>query len=261
MKAVILAGGRGTRLAEETGIRPKPMVEVGSKPILWHIMKIYASFGIKDFVVAAGYKGEIIKEYFSNFYLHNNDYEFDLQSGDKTLLSHGEIDWTVSVVDTGVNTNTAGRVAQLKGLLGDDDFMLTYGDGVADIDLDALRAFHDGHDKLATVTAVRPPARFGALEISDGLVRRFLEKPQTESGWINGGFFVFRPGMFDYVKHIDPDDEDQSLERAVLEIMSNDGQLMANTHRGFWHPMDTLRDRQVLERLWESGQAPWKVWC
>lgn len=260
MKAVILAGGRGTRLAEETGVRPKPMVEIGGKPILWHIMQIYANSGITDFVVAAGYKGEIINEYFANFHLHNNDYRFDLKTGNKTLLNHGEIEWSVSVVDTGINTNTAGRVAQLREMLGDNDFMLTYGDGVADVDLAALRSFHDSHDKLATVTAVRPAARFGALDISNGQVRRFLEKPQTESGWINGGFFQFRPGMFEYLNRIDPDDEDQSLERAVLEKMAADGQLMANMHQGFWHPMDSLRDRQVLERLWETGQAPWKAW-
>lgn len=260
MKAVILAGGRGTRLAEETGIRPKPMVEIGGKPILWHIMHIYAWFGVTDFVIAAGYKSEFIKEYFANFYLHNNDYEFDLRSGNRTLLSHGEIDWKVSVLDTGVDTNTAGRVAQLRGLIGQSDFMLTYGDGVANVDLAALRDFHSSHDKLATVTAVRPPARFGSLDISQGQVRRFLEKPQTESGWINGGFFIFRPGMFDYVNHIDPEDEEQSLERAVLEKMSADGELMAHQHQGFWHPMDTLRDRQVLERLWATGQAPWKIW-
>lgn len=260
MKAVILAGGRGTRLAEQTGVRPKPMVEIGGKPILWHIMQIYAHFGVNEFVVAAGYKSEFIKEYFANFYLHNNDYRFDLSSGNRTLLNHGNIDWSVSVIDTGVNTNTAGRVAQLQDLLGQDDFMLTYGDGVADVDLAALRRFHDSHDRLATVTAVRPPARFGALDIADGQVRRFLEKPQTESGWINGGFFAFRPGVFRYLSHIDPDDEDQSLERAVLEKVAADGQLMANRHSGFWRPMDTLRDRQVLEQLWETGAAPWKVW-
>ncbi|WP_425040535.1 glucose-1-phosphate cytidylyltransferase [Primorskyibacter sp. S187A] len=260
MKAVILAGGRGTRLAEETGIRPKPMVEIGGKPILWHIMHIYAHFGVTEFVVAAGYKGEMIKEYFANFYLHNNDYTFDLKSGDRALLSTGDIDWKVSVVDTGLDTNTAGRVAQLRDHLADDDFMLTYGDGVANVDLASLQAFHSGHDKLATVTAVRPPARFGALDIADGAVKRFIEKPQTESGWINGGFFLFRPGMFDYLTGIDPDDEHQSLERAVLEKMSADGQLMAHQHAGFWHPMDTLRDRQVLEKLWNTEQAPWKMW-
>lgn len=260
MKAIILAGGRGTRLAEETSVRPKPMVEIGGKPILWHIMNIYAHFGVTDFLVAAGYKGEMIKEYFANFYLHNNDYTFDLHSGERELLSRGSIDWTVGVIDTGLDTNTAGRLARLKTWIGDEDFMLTYGDGVSNVDIGALRAFHDGHDKLATVTAVRPPARFGSLDIQSGKVERFIEKPQTESGWINGGFFVFRPGMFDYVTGIDPDDEHQSLERAVLEKMSADGQLMAHQHDGFWHPMDTLRDKQVLERMWTAGKAPWKLW-
>lgn len=260
MKAIILAGGRGTRLAEETSVRPKPLVEIGGRPMLWHIMQIYAHFGVTDFIVAAGFKGEMIKEYFANFYLHNNDYRFDLKSGDRDLLSAGSIDWKVSVVDTGLDTNTAGRVAQLRDLLGDSDFMLTYGDGVSNVDIAALRAFHDSHDRMATVTAVRPPARFGSLDIEGGCVRRFIEKPQTESGWINGGFFVFRKGLFDYLKGIRADDEDQSLERAVLEKMSADGQLMAHQHTGFWHPMDTLRDRQVLEKLWVSGKAPWKVW-
>lgn len=260
MKAVILAGGRGTRLAEETSLRPKPMVEIGGKPILWHIMNIYAHFGVTDFLVAAGYKGEMIKEYFANFHLHNNDYVFDLHDGGQQLLSRGGIDWTVGVIDTGLDTNTAGRLARLKQWLGDEDFMLTYGDGVADVDIAALRAFHDSHDRIATVTAVRPPARFGSLDIRQGQVKRFIEKPQTESGWINGGFFVFRPGVFDYVAGIDPDDEDKSLERAVLEKLGADGQLMAHQHAGFWHPMDTLRDRQVLEKMWATGGAPWALW-
>lgn len=260
MKAIILAGGRGTILAEETGVRPKPMVEIGGKPILWHIMQIYAHFGINEFIVAAGYKGEMIKEYFANFYLANNDYKFDLNSGKQDLLNAGDIDWVVSVMDTGMDTNTAGRVSQLEALLDGEDFMLTYGDGVANVDLGALQAFHASHDKLATVTAVRPPARFGSLDIADGQVRRFIEKPQTESGWINGGYFIFRAGMFEYLRDIDPDDEAQSLERAVLEKMSADGQLMAYQHTGFWHPMDTLRDRQVLEAMWSKEQAPWKMW-
>jgi glucose-1-phosphate cytidylyltransferase len=260
MKAVILAGGRGTRLAEETSVRPKPLVEIGGKPILWHIMQIYAHFGVTDFIVAAGYKGEMIKEYFANFFLHNNDYRFDLRTGERTLLSEGAIDWSVSVIDTGLDTNTAGRVLQLREQLDGRDFMLTYGDGVADVDIAALAAFHAGHDRLATVTAVRPPARFGSLDIQGGTVRRFIEKPQTESGWINGGFFVFRTGMFDYLQQIDPRGEETSLERAVLQRMSAEGQLMAHPHASFWRPMDTLRDRQELERMWAAGQAPWKLW-
>jgi glucose-1-phosphate cytidylyltransferase len=260
MKAIILAGGRGTRLAEETSLRPKPMVEIGGKPVLWHIMNIYAHHGVTDFLVAAGYKGEMIKEYFANFHLHNNDYTFELGSGRQELISRGNIDWTVGVIDTGLDTNTSGRLARMLPWVGDSDLMLTYGDGVSDIDIAALRRFHESHDRLATVTAVRPPARFGSLDIQGGKVERFIEKPQTESGWINGGFFVFRPGVFDYVADVDPNDEQKSLERAVLEKLSRDGQLMAYQHDGFWHPMDTLRDRQVLERMWASGEAPWKIW-
>ncbi len=260
MKAVILAGGKGTRLAEETSVRPKPMVEIGGRPILWHIMQIYAHYGVTEFIVAAGYKGEMIKEYFANFYLHNNDYTFDLGTGEAHLLNRGQIDWSVSVIDTGLETNTAGRLARLAPVIGDNPFMLTYGDGVANVDIGALRALHDGHDKIATVTAVRPPARFGSLDMQDGLVRRFLEKPQTESGWINGGFFIFRPDVFDYVTGIDPEGEAHSLERAVLEKLAADGQLMAYQHGAFWHPMDTLRDRQILERHWQDGSAPWAVW-
>ncbi|MEM6375536.1 MAG: glucose-1-phosphate cytidylyltransferase [Pseudomonadota bacterium] len=257
MKVVILAGGRGTRLAEETTLRPKPMVEIGGNPILWHIMSIYARFAHRDFIVAAGYKGEMIKEYFANFYLHNNDYSFDLSTGERRLLTSGQIDWTVSVVDTGLNTNTSGRLHRLRDVIGDESFMLTYGDGLSDVDIDKLTTFHDSHDKLATVTAVRPPARFGSLDIQQGQVKRFLEKPQTESGWINGGFFVMRPGVFDYLEGIDHEGETHSLERAVLEKLGADGELMAYQHGDFWHPMDTLRDRQVLERLWESDAAPW----
>jgi glucose-1-phosphate cytidylyltransferase len=257
MKAVILAGGRGTRLAEETSVRPKPMVEIGGKPILWHIMSIYAHFGVTDFLIAAGYKGEMIKDYFANFHLHINDYIFDLSNGNHHLLSRGSIDWRVGVIDTGLNTNTAERLARLHKWIGEEDFMLTYGDGVADVDISALRAFHEGHDRIATVTAVRPPARFGSLDIHDGQVRRFIEKPQTESGWINGGFFVFRSGIFKYLEQINTESEDKSLERAVLEALGSDGQLMAHAHAGFWHPMDTLRDRQELEKLWQTGDAPW----
>ncbi len=260
MKVVILAGGRGTRLAEETGLRPKPMVEIGGKPILWHIMHIYAHHGFRDFLVAAGYKGEMIKEYFSNFYIHNNDYMIDLKGGQRELLSAGTIDWRVGVVDTGLNTNTAGRVARLKRWLADETFMLTYGDGVADVDIRALVEFHRSHDRIATVTAVRPPARFGALQLDGAEVVRFLEKPQTESGWINGGFFVLDPGVFEFLDAVDGDDDSQSLERSVLERLSVAGQLMAFTHERFWHPMDTLRDRQVLEDLWARHRAPWAVW-
>lgn len=257
MKTVILAGGRGTRLAEETGLRPKPMVEIGGRPMLWHIMSIYARHDMREFIVAAGYKGWMIKEYFANFYLHNNDYFIDLKTGERELLSKGAIDWRVGVVDTGLDTNTAGRLLRLAPLLQGETFMVTYGDGVADIDIRALLAFHAAHGRVATVTAVRPPARFGAMTIDGGRVTRFQEKPQTEAGWINGGFFVFGPRFFDFLDRVDPDDAAQSLERTVLERLSSEGELMAHVHDRFWHPMDTLRDKLELERLWETGRAPW----
>jgi glucose-1-phosphate cytidylyltransferase len=260
MKVVILAGGRGTRLAEETGLRPKPMVEIGGKPMLWHIMQIYAHYGFKEFIVAAGYKGEMIKEYFANFYLHNNDYVIDLKTGQRDLMANGDIDWQVGVVDTGLGANTAGRLQRLKRWLRHDPFMVTSGDGVADVDVAALVAFHRGHGRMATVTAVRPPARFGAMTLDGAKVARFHEKPQSESGWINGGFFVFEPTIFDVLDFVDAEDAGQSLERTVLERLSADGELMAFTHERFWHPMDTLRDRLELEQLWERGQAPWALW-
>ncbi len=255
MKVVILAGGRGTRLAEETGTRPKPMVEIGDKPILWHIMHTYAHYGHDDFLVAGGYKGEMIKAYFNNFYLHNNDYIVNLANGSRELLNEGSIAWRVGVIDTGLDTATAGRVMRLKQWIGNEIFMLTYGDGVADVDIGKLLEFHKSHGRLATVTAVRPPARFGALGIDGNQVRSFSEKPLTEFGWINGGFFVFEPTVFDYL-----DDETVPLERKPLERIAADGQLMAYQHGGFWRPMDTLRDRQELQALWEEDRAPWKVW-
>lgn len=260
MQVVILAGGRGTRLAEETGTRPKPMVEVGGKPLLWHIMQLYAHHGFKDFLVAAGYKGGMIKEYFANFYLHNNDYIMDLKTGQRRLLANGDIDWRVGVVDTGLDSNTAGRLQRLKPWLGDATFMVTYGDGVADVDVAALAAFHRAHGRWATVTAVRPPARFGAMTLEGTEVVGFHEKPRTESGWINGGFFVFDPAVFAVLDRVDPNDPAQSLERGVLERLSAEGQLMAFTHERFWHPMDTLRDRLELERLWETRAPPWAPW-
>lgn len=255
MKVVLLAGGRGTRLAEETSVRPKPMVEIGGKPILWHIMHTYAHHGFHDFVVACGFKAEIIKEYFLNFCLYNNDYTVNLQDGSRELLNAGPIDWRVSVVDTGLDTLTGGRVLRLQRLLRDATFMVTYGDGVGNVDIGALVAFHRSHGKPATVTAVRPAARFGALELDGRRVTRFAEKPQTEGGWINGGFFVFEPGIFDYLK-----DDNSMLEGEPLERLAQDSQLMAFMHEGFWQPMDTLRDRELLEALWTSGKAPWKVW-
>jgi glucose-1-phosphate cytidylyltransferase len=255
MKVVILAGGRGTRLAEETGTRPKPMVEIGGRPILWHIMSIYATHGYKDFTVACGYRGELIKEYFRNFLVHNCDYVLDLADGSLDLLTPPTVDWRVAVIDTGLDTMTGGRLRRLEPWLGDGPFMVTYGDGVGNIDIGALVAFHRSHGKAATVTAVRPPARFGGLGLEGELVREFSEKPQAGEGWINGGFFVFEPRIFELL-----DGDATILEREPLERLAEMGELMAFRHFGFWQPMDTLREKNLLEELWTGGDAPWKVW-
>lgn len=255
MNVIILAGGRGARLAEETVTRPKPMVEIGGRPILWHIMKIYASFGFEDFLVACGYKGEMIKEYFHNYPIHNNDYWIDLGTGERQVLRTNGDHWRIGLIDTGLDTMSGGRILRLKSWVGDQTFMVTYGDGVGNIDLKALLAFHAAHGKLATVTAVRPPARFGGLTLDGDSVVEFSEKPQAGEGWINGGFFVFEPGVFDYLF-----DDTTILERDPLERLARAGQLSAYRHTGFWHPMDTMRDKQYLEDVWTSGKAPWKVW-
>jgi glucose-1-phosphate cytidylyltransferase len=255
MKVVILAGGRGTRLAEETSVRPKPMVEIGGRPLLWHVMSIYASHGYKEFLVACGYKGESIKAYFHDYFIHASDYFVNLRDGARRVVNDSGIDWEVGVIDTGLETQTGGRILRLRKWIGDETFMVTYGDGLADIDIRLLAAFHQSHGRLATVTAVHPTSRFGALSLDGDAVREFSEKPQTGEGWINGGFFVFEPGVFAYLTG-----DETILERAPLERMAADGQLMAYRHTGFWRPMDTQRDKEVLESLWNTGTAPWKTW-
>lgn len=256
MKAVLLAGGLGTRMREETEFRPKPMVEVGGRPVLWHIMKLLAQQGLKDFVVCSGYKSEYIKNYFWNYSAMNQD--FTLRLGDQSSVNyhgeHDESDWAVTVADTGAATMTGGRVKRVQSHIGNETFLCTYGDGIADIDLDALLAFHRSHGRLATVTSVHPTSRFGVLEIDDdGLVRRFKEKPQVE-GWINIGYFIFEPGVFDYL------DDNSVLEQDPLHRLAQDGQLAAFQHEGFWQPMDTYREALMLNELWDSGEAPWRNW-
>jgi len=256
MKTIILAGGFGTRIAEYTDVRPKPMVEIGGQPILWHLMNIYAHYGYKDFVLALGYKAEIIKEYFLNYYSLKSDFIVDLANGDVNYCHKKEVDWKVTLIDTGLNTMTGGRVKRLKKYIGNETFMLTYGDGLADVDIKKLVEFHRSHGKMATVTAVHPSARFGELSISTRQdVITFKEKPQITQGWINGGFFVLEPGFFDLIE-----EDSTVLEEYPLEHMAEIGELKAYTHDGFWQCMDTMRDKNVLENLWQSGQAPWKVW-
>ena len=255
MQVVILAGGLGTRLAEETVVRPKPMVEIGGKPILWHIMKSYASHGYKDFLIACGYKGELIKQYFHNYFINSSDYFLDLKDGYRQIVNSNGIDWKVGVIDTGLDTMTAGRILRLRKWIGEQTFMVTYGDGLSNVDIQSLVQFHRAHGKLATVTAVRPPSRFGSLLLDGDAVCEFSEKPQVGEGWINGGYFVFEPSVFDYLT-----DDQTILEREALERLAFDKQLMAFRHPGFWQPMDTLREKQLLESLWNNGQAPWKRW-
>jgi glucose-1-phosphate cytidylyltransferase len=257
MKVAILAGGVGTRLAEETEVKPKPMVEIGNRPILWHILKHYAHFGHKDFYIALGYKGEVIKRYMVDYCSLSSDVTVDLRTGQvrSHQNGHGKQDWTVSLVDTGDATLTGGRIKRLAPHIGNETFMLTWGDGVSDVDLDKLLAFHRSHGKLATVTAVRPPARFGRLELDGSAVTSFSEKPQLGEGWINGAFFVLEPRVFDYIEG-----DMTQWEREPLERLSADGQLMAYFHNSFWQCMDTLRDKRLLENLWQSGKAPWKIW-
>ncbi|MGH0028598.1 MAG: glucose-1-phosphate cytidylyltransferase [Myxococcota bacterium] len=255
MKTVILAGGLGTRIAEETAVRPKPMVEIGGRPLLWHIMSIYGAHGFDDFLVACGYKGEIIKEYFHRYFDHTSDFVVDLATGEVETLNSAAPKWKVGVVHTGRDTQTGGRIKRLEQWIGGERFMCTYGDGVGNVDVAALVRFHESQGRLATLTAVRPPARFGGLVLEDGGVREFSEKPQTGEGWINGGFFVFEAGVFDYLQG-----DETILERDPLARLAAEGQLSAYKHEGFWQPMDTLREKQVLDDLWNRGDAPWKIW-
>lgn len=258
MRVVILAGGFGSRLSEETQVKPKPMVEIGGKPILWHIMKIYAANGITDFIICCGYKGHLIKEYFANYFLNQINCRFDLQNNRMEVLSSNNVEpWSVTLIDTGENTMTGGRLKRVRQYVGDETFCLTYGDGVSNVDIRDLVDFHRQQRGLATLTAAQPPGRFGALTLGDTQthVNSFREKPGSEGAWINGGFFVLEPGVFDYIS-----DDSTVWEKDPLERLAQDDALAAYKHRGFWHPMDTLRDRMYLEDLWRSGKAPWKVW-
>ncbi|MDR0535591.1 MAG: glucose-1-phosphate cytidylyltransferase [Puniceicoccales bacterium] len=256
MKTVILAGGLGTRLSEETVVRPKPMVEIGGNPILWHIMKIYSAHGIHDFIICAGYKGYLIKEYFANYFLHNSDVTFDLAANTMNVHSRNAEPWRVTVVDTGETTMTGGRLRRVREFLDPTEpFCLTYGDGVSDVDISALIAFHRQQGREATLTAVQPPVRFGVLRMNGPLVEKFQEKPQGEGAWINGGFFVLNPSVLNRIEG-----DSTVWEQDPMETLARDNQLAAYKHTGFWQPMDTLREKLSLEALWNSGKAPWKKW-
>ena len=257
MKVVILAGGFGSRISEESHLKPKPMIEIGGRPILWHIMKGYSFHGFDDFVICLGYKGYCIKEYFAHYFLHEADVTFDFTASNQQIIhTHHAEPWKVTLVDTGLHTMTGGRVKRIQKYVGEQPFMLTYGDGVGDVDLRRLVDFHQSHGKLATITSVQPDGRFGSLQLADGdVVEGFQEKPQGDGGWINGGFFVLQPQVFDYI-----DGDATVFEREPLENLARDRQLVAHKHFGFWKPMDTLRDKDQLEALWQSGRAPWKKW-
>lgn len=257
-KAVILAGGFGTRISEESHLKPKPMIEIGGKPILWHIMKHYHRYGVKDFIILAGYKQQVIKEYFFNYFLHTCDITFDFSSRDNVQVVHkrNSEDWRVTVVDTGLETMTGGRVKRVGNYLEDGEpFFLTYGDGVADVDIAALLAFHKEHGKIATLTGIQPEGRFGIMEMSGDAIRSFREKSRSDTGWINGGFMVLEPKMLDYIEG-----DTTTLEREPMERLAAESELMCYRHSGFWKCMDTLRDKEALEKMWSSGEAPWKTW-
>jgi glucose-1-phosphate cytidylyltransferase len=257
MKAVILAGGYGTRISEESSVRPKPMVEIGNKPILWHIMKIYSAHGINDFIICCGYKGYMIKEYFANYFLHKSDLTFDLKNDEREIHQNHVEPWKVTLVDTGEATMTGGRLIRVKDYVGAETFCCTYGDGVSNVDIGRLIDFHRKQRILATLTAVQPPGRFGAftLDAERNLISSFEEKPDGDGAWVNGGFFVLEPEVMDYIQG-----DSTVWEREPLQKLAQDGTLSAYRHRGFWQPMDTLRDKNYLESLWQSGKAPWKVW-
>jgi len=257
MKVVILAGGFGTRISEESHLRPKPMIEIGQRPILWHIMKIYSYYGFNDFIICLGYKGFYIKEYFAHYFLHESDLTFDFRDGNKQITHHHEAEpWRVTLVNTGLNTATGGRVKRIQPYVGDETFMLTYGDGVSNIDIPALLQYHRDHGRLATLSAIQPKGRFGALDIrEEGRIAAFREKPQGDGGWVNGGFMVLEPQFLRYI-----DGDETFLEQEPLERAAEEGQLMAYKHQGFWQSMDTMRDKTLLDNLWEAHQAPWKLW-
>jgi glucose-1-phosphate cytidylyltransferase len=255
MKAVILAGGLGTRISEETHLKPKPMIEVGGRPILWHILKMYSSHGINDFIICCGYKGYVIKEYFANYFLHMSDVTFDMANNKMEVHQQKAEPWKITLVDTGDDTLTGGRLKRVRQYLGSEDFCFTYGDGVGDVDLTKLIAFHKAHGKKATVTATQPPGRFGALDMVGNSVGSFTEKPHGDGAYINGGFFVLSPDVIDLIEG------DKTIwEREPMELLAKQGQMQAFLHNGFWQPMDTLRDKTALEELWSSGKAPWKMW-
>lgn len=255
MKAVILAGGLGTRISEESHLRPKPMIEIGGKPIIWHIMKIYTHFGITDFVICLGYKGYVIKEYFANYFLHMSDVTFDMAENRMHIHNQHAEPWRVTLVDTGDGCGTGGRLKRARDYLGNETFCLTYGDGVADVNLRDLANFHRRHGRLATVTAVQPPGRYGALDVRGEQVHGFQEKPLGDGGWINGGFFVLEPAVLDYIEG-----DATTWENEPMRKLADEGQLMCHPHRGFWQAMDTLRDRVLLEERWSSGKAEWQLW-